>query len=201
MASPSGIGGKAKLRIIHICDEAGRELPTGEEGEIYFENGHQFVYHNDAEKTAACRNEQGWTTLGDIGRLDRDGYLYLTDRKSFVIISGGVNIYPQESEDILLGHPAVLDAAVFGVPNEDFGEEVKAVVQLVPGRTGTPALAAELIAACRERLSGIKCPRSVDFRDSLPRSATGKLYKRRLKAEYWPVANPDEQGATGSRKP
>ena len=196
-----GSVGKAKLGIIHICDEAGRELPTGEEGEIYFENGHQFVYHNDAEKTAACRNEQGWTTLGDIGRLDRDGYLYLTDRKSFVIISGGVNIYPQESEDILLGHPAVLDAAVFGVPNEDFGEEVKAVVQLVPGRTGTPALAAELIAACRERLSGIKCPRSIDFRDSLPRSATGKLYKRRLKAEYWPVANPDEQGATGSRKP
>jgi fatty-acyl-CoA synthase len=181
-----GSVGRAKLGVIHICDEAGRELPVGHEGEVYFENGHQFLYHNDPDKTAAATNALGWTTLGDIGRLDEEGYLYLTDRKSFVIISGGVNIYPQEAEDILLGHPAVLDAAVFGVPNEDFGEEVKAVVQLLPGQAASPALAEELIACCRMRLSSIKCPRSVDFRATLPRSATGKLYKRRLKAEYWP---------------
>ncbi|OZB17577.1 MAG: acyl-CoA synthetase [Rhodobacterales bacterium 34-62-10] len=181
-----GSVGRAKLGVIHICDEAGQELPIGQEGEVYFENGHQFLYHNDPAKTAACTNAMGWTTLGDIGRLDDQGYLYLTDRKSFVIISGGVNIYPQETEDILLGHPAVLDAAVFGVPNEDFGEEVKAVVQLLPDRTASPALADELIATCRARLSPIKCPRSIDFRTTLPRSATGKLYKRKLKAEYWP---------------
>lgn len=192
--SHPGSVGRAKLGVIHICDDRGEEVPAGEEGEVYFENGHQFAYHNDPVKTAACTNARGWTTLGDIGRVDEDGYLYLTDRKSFVIISGGVNIYPQEAEDILLGHPSVLDAAVFGVPNEEFGEEVKAVVQLLPGTAATPALAEDLIAACRERLSGIKCPRSIDFRDSLPRSATGKLYKRKLKAEYWP------QGP-GPRKP
>jgi long-chain acyl-CoA synthetase len=185
LAHPGSVG-RAKLGVIHICDETGRELPKGQEGEVYFQNGHQFLYHNDPAKTAACTNDLGWTTLGDIGRLDDDGYLYLTDRKSFVIISGGVNIYPQETEDVLLGHPAVLDAAVFGVPNEDFGEEVKAVVQLVPGQTASPALADDLIATCRTRLSPIKCPRSIDFRDTLPRSATGKLFKRRLKAEYWP---------------
>lgn len=184
LAHPGSVG-RAKLGVIHICDEAGQELPIGEEGEVYFENGHQFLYHNDPAKTAACTNAAGWTTLGDIGRLDDEGYLYLTDRKSFVIISGGVNIYPQETEDILLGHPAVLDAAVFGVPNEDFGEEVKAVVQLLPGQTASPALAEELIATCRARLSSIKCPRSIDFRPTLPRSATGKLYKRKLKSEYW----------------
>lgn len=181
-----GSVGRAKLGVIHICDEAGQELPQGQEGEVYFENGHQFVYHNDPEKTASCTNAKGWTTLGDIGRLDAEGYLFLTDRKSFVIISGGVNVYPQEAEDILLGHPAVLDAAVFGVPNEDFGEEVKAVVQLLPQIDPSPALEADLIAICRARLSAIKCPRSVEFRRTLPRSATGKLYKRKLKAEYWP---------------
>lgn len=180
-----GSVGRAKLGVIHICDELGLELPVGQEGEVYFENGQQFSYHNDPDKTAACTNALGWTTLGDIGRLDPDGYLYLTDRKSFVIISGGVNIYPQEAEDILLGHPAVMDAAVFGVPNEDFGEEVKAVVQLMPDQTASAALAEELIACCRARLSAIKCPRSIDFRANMPRSATGKLYKRMLKAEYW----------------
>jgi fatty-acyl-CoA synthase len=185
LAHPGSVG-RAKLGVIHICDESGLEVPIGQEGEVYFENGHQFLYHNDPSKTAACTNAAGWTTLGDIGRLDAEGYLYLTDRKSFVIISGGVNIYPQETEDILLGHPAVLDAAVFGVPNEDFGEEVKAVVQLLPGKAASPALADELIDCCRARLSAIKCPRSIEFRETLPRSATGKLYKRRLKAEYWP---------------
>lgn len=179
-----GSVGQAKLGVIHICDENGRELPQGSEGEVYFENGHRFAYHNDPEKTAASANDQGWTTLGDIGRVDEEGFLYLTDRKSFMIISGGVNIYPQEIEDVLVGHPAVLDVAVFGVPNEDFGEEVKAVVQPISPLKGGQDLRNELMELCREKLSSIKCPRSIDFRESLPRSATGKLYKRRLKDEY-----------------
>lgn len=179
-----GSVGRAKLGVIHICDDHGRELPVGTEGEVYFENGHRFAYHNDPAKTAACANAQGWTTLGDIGRLDDEGYLYLTDRKSFVIISGGVNIYPQESEDVLLSHPSVLDVAVIGVPNEEFGEEVKAVVQLAAPASASQDLEAELIAFCRARLSPIKCPRSIEFRTSLPRSATGKLYKRLLRDEF-----------------
>jgi long-chain acyl-CoA synthetase len=180
-----GSVGPAKLGVIHICDAEGRELPTGAVGEIYFENGQQFSYHKDPAKTAACTNAMGWTTLGDIGRLDSDGYLYLTDRKSFVIISGGVNIYPQETEDILLGHPAVLDAAVIGIPHEDFGEAVHAVVQLMPDHPPTDALRETLMAHCREKLSAMKCPRSLEFRQELPRSATGKLYKRKLRAEFW----------------
>lgn len=183
--SHPGSVGRAKLGVLHICDEHGAELPVGTEGEVYFENGHQFSYHNDPEKTAACTNDRGWTTLGDIGRLDEQGYLYLTDRKSFVIISGGVNIYPQETEDVLLAHPSVLDAAVIGVPHEEFGEEVKAVVQLVASQTGSAALEEALINHCRARLSAIKCPRSIDFEETLPRSATGKLYKRKLRDEYW----------------
>lgn len=182
-AHPGSVG-RAKLGVLHICDEAGRELPQGAEGEVYFENGHAFSYHNDPAKTADSTNALGWTTLGDIGRIDAEGYLYLTDRKSFMIISGGVNIYPQETENVLLGHPAVLDVAVIGVPNEDFGEEVRAFVQLVPGVVSSPKLQAELIAFCKDRLSGIKCPRSLEFRSELPRSATGKLVKRRLRDEF-----------------
>ncbi len=187
LAHPGSVG-QAKLGQLHICSEEGAELPTGTTGEVYFENGHQFAYHNDPDKTAACTNQQGWTTLGDIGRLDAEGYLYLTDRKSFVIISGGVNIYPQETEDVLLSHPAVLDAAVIGVPNEDFGEEVKAVVQLMPGHLGSDDMEAALIDYCRARLSVLKCPRSVDFMETLPRSATGKLFKRKLRDQYWQKA-------------
>lgn len=187
-AHPGSVG-RARLGALHICDETGAELPVGAEGEVYFENGPQFAYHNDPAKTAASTNARGWTTLGDIGRLDEGGYLYLTDRKSFVIISGGVNIYPQETEDVLLGHPLVLDAAVLGVPHEEFGEEVKAVVQLIPGQVGSELLAQELIAHCRARLSPIKCPRSIDFHDQLPRSATGKLYKRKLRDTYRQLFN------------
>lgn len=183
LAHPGTVG-RARLGVIHICDERGEPLPPGAEGEIYFENGYPFAYHNAPEKTAASRNARGWTTLGDIGRLDGDGFLYLTDRKSFVIISGGVNIYPQETENVLLAHPAVLDAAVFGVPNPDFGEEVKAVVQLVEGASGSAMLAETLIRFCRERLSPLKCPRSVDFRAVLPRHPNGKLLKRQLVEEY-----------------
>jgi len=180
-----GSVGCAKLGVTHICDSSGAELPIGSEGEVYFENGHQFLYHNDAAKTAECTNAKGWTTLGDIGRLDEEGYLYLTDRKSFLIISGGVNIYPQETENVLITHPAVLDAAVIGVPDKDYGESVMAVLQLVKPETASEKLASELMEYCRDSLSSIKCPRTIDFRKSLPRSATGKLYKRKLKDEYW----------------
>ena len=179
-----GSVGCSKLGIIHIVDADGIELPVGQTGDIFFEGGHQFAYHNDPKKTASSTNAHGWTTLGDVGWLDEAGYLYLTDRKSFMIISGGVNIYPQEAEDALLAHPAVLDAAVIGIPNEEFGEEVKAVVQLVAGVHGGDDLANALIHHCRERLSAIKCPRSIDFTDALPRTETGKLLKRKLIDAY-----------------
>src|SRR5262249_27781618 len=144
-------------------------------------------YHNDGDTTAAAHDPggHGWTTLGDIGHLDDDGYLYLTDRQAYMIIVGGVNVYPQEAENVLAMHPAVVDVAVFGVPRPGPGEEVKAVVQPTdPGAAG-PQLEAELMTYCRARLASVKCPRSVDFRATLPRSETGKLYKRLLRDEYW----------------
>jgi long-chain acyl-CoA synthetase len=174
---------------LHICDDDGNELAIGEPGTIWFGGGGQFEYHNDPAKTAGSRHPNGWTTLGDVGYLDEDGYLYLTDRKHFMIISGGVNIYPQEAENVLITHDAVIDVAVFGVPNEEFGEEVKAVVQPRSMDDATPELALELMTFCRERLSHIKCPRSIDFRPELPRHPTGKLYKRLLKDEYWAKAS------------
>jgi long-chain acyl-CoA synthetase len=170
---------------LHICDDDGNEVPVGESGTIYFGGGGQFEYHKDAEKTASSRHPKGWTTLGDVGYLDQDGYLYLTDRKHFMIITGGVNVYPQETENALITHPKVMDVAVFGIPNEDFGEEVKAVVQPKDMRDAGPALAQELIEYCRSQLSAIKCPRSVDFEAELPRHPTGKLYKRLLRDRYW----------------
>ena len=176
---------------IHIVGEDGGELPAYESGTIYFEGGAQFEYHNDAEKTASSRHPKGWSTLGDVGYLDADKFLYLTDRKAYMIISGGVNIYPQEAENILVTHPKVIDVAVFGVPNEDFGEEVKAVVQPVEmpaDDEAAKALASELILFCRSHLADVKCPRSIDFRTELPRHPTGKLYKRLLKDEYWKEA-------------
>ena len=173
---------------LHICGEDGQDLPHFESGTIFFEGGATFEYHNDAEKTKYSRHPKGWSTLGDVGYLDDDSFLYLTDRKAYMIISGGVNIYPQEAENALVTHPKIIDVAVFGVPNDDFGEEVKAVVQPVT-MPGTPeeakALEKELIAYCRSQLADIKCPRSVDFRLELPRHPTGKLYKRLLKDEYW----------------
>jgi acyl-CoA synthetase (AMP-forming)/AMP-acid ligase II len=184
LAHPGTVG-RAILGTVHIVDDDGSELPTGEPGTIYFEGGGAFEYHNDAEKTAGSRNAKGWSTLGDVGYLDEDGFLYLTDRKAFMIISGGVNIYPQEAENVLIGHPKVVDVAVFGVPNPDFGEEVKAVVQPVDMAEAGPELEKELIAFCRSQLADVKCPRTVDFREELPRHPTGKLYKRLLKDEYW----------------
>ena len=180
-----GSVGKNLLGAIHIVDDEGQELPVGEAGTIYFAGAGEFEYHNDPTKTEESRDPRGWSTLGDIGRLDEDGYLYLTDRKSYMIISGGVNIYPQESENILSMHPKVHDVAVIGVPNPDFGEEVKAVVQPVDMADAGPDLERELIAYCREHLADVKCPRSVDFVGELPRHPTGKLYKRLLRDQYW----------------
>jgi acyl-CoA synthetase (AMP-forming)/AMP-acid ligase II len=190
--SKPGSVGRASMGILHICDDDGRELGAGEPGIVYFEGGADFRYHNDPQKTRDARHPHHltWSTLGDIGYLDADGYLFLTDRKSFMIISGGVNIYPQEAENILLSHPGVMDAAVIGVPNAEMGEEVKAVVQPVDPSTATPEFAAELIAWCRSRLSPVKCPRSVDFDPDLPRGDNGKLYKREIRARYWPASPP-----------
>lgn len=187
LAHPGTVG-KSLIGQIRIVDDDGKELPRGEIGDVYFDAGLEFSYHGDDEKTAAAHTRQGWSTLGDIGRLDDDGYLYLSDRRAYTIISGGVNVYPQETEDLLIGHPAIVDAAVFGVPDEDLGEAVKAVVQLVNSGNAGAMLEAELIAHCRQHLSVIKVPKSIDFRRELPRTPTGKLIKRHLKAEYWPKA-------------
>ncbi|MBU2512914.1 acyl-CoA synthetase [bacterium] len=183
-----GSVGRGFTATIHIMDENGNELPHGEPGVIYLEGGRDYSYLKEPEKTASDRNEKGWTNIGDIGYLDEEGYLYLTDRKSFMIISGGVNIYPQETEDILVMHPKVVDVAVIGVPNEEFGEEVKAVVQPVDMAEAGPELAEELIEYCKSRISTIKCPRSVDFMSELPRTPAGKLLKRLIKDNINPAA-------------
>jgi acyl-CoA synthetase (AMP-forming)/AMP-acid ligase II len=177
--------------VVRVVGEDGEEVPQGKEGTIYFEGGSTFEYHNDEEKTAGSRHPKGWSTLGDVGYLDEDNFLYLTDRKAYMIISGGVNIYPQEAENVLTMHDDVIDVAVFGVPNDDFGEEVKAVVQpreMPADDEAASKLAGELITYCRSNLADVKCPRSIDFREELPRHPTGKLYKRLLKDEYWQAA-------------
>ena len=183
-----GTVGKALIGTVHIADDQGNDLPPGQPGTIWFEGGGQFEYHNDPEKTKGSRNDKGWSTVGDIGYLDEDGFLYLTDRQAYMIITGGVNVYPQEAENVLVTHPKVMDAAVFGVPNDDFGEEVKAVVQPIDMADAGPALERELIEYCRSQLADVKCPRTVDFEPELPRHPTGKLYKRLLKDRYWQAA-------------
>jgi acyl-CoA synthetase (AMP-forming)/AMP-acid ligase II len=180
-----GSVGRAVVGKVKILGENDEELPTGEIGTVYFADAPSFSYHNDPDKTKRAYNAKGWSTLGDVGYLDRDGYLYLTDRKSYMIISGGVNIYPQETEDVLITHAEVADVAVFGVPNEEMGEEVKAVVQPHDMAHAGKALEAELIEFCRQRLSPLKCPRSIDFESELPRTPTGKLVKRHLRDRYW----------------
>ena len=180
-----GTVGRAVVGKIRIVDDEDRELPTGEIGTVYFADGPRFAYHNDPGKTQGAYNARGWSTLGDVGYLDSNGFLYLTDRKAYMIISGGVNIYPQETEDILIAHPRVADVAVFGVPNEEMGEEVKAIVQPHEMSDATKELEAELIAYCRQSLSPVKCPRSIDFERELPRTPTGKLLKRLLRDRYW----------------
>ncbi|WP_370695434.1 acyl-CoA synthetase [Patulibacter sp.] len=179
-----GSVGRSLLGIPHVLDDDGHELPPGETGTIWSEGGPSFSYRNDPEKTAASRNDRGWSTVGDLGHLDADGYLYISDRRSDLILSGGVNIYPQESEAVLVTHPKVTDVAVFGVPHEELGEEVKAVVQPADPTAAGPELEAELLAFCRTQLAKYKCPRSIDFADELPRHATGKLYKRLLRDRY-----------------
>ena len=181
-----GSVGRAVVGTIKILDEHDEEMPVGEIGTVYFADAPVFSYHNDPEKTKRAYNAKGWSTLGDVGYLDKDDFLFLTDRKSYMIISGGVNIYPQETEDVLIGHPDVADVAVFGVPNEEMGEEVKAVVQPHDMANAGKELETALILFCRERLSPIKCPRSIDFEAELPRTPTGKLVKRHLRDKYWP---------------
>ena len=185
-----GSVGRAVVGTVKIVDDHDRELPPGGIGTVYFADSPPFEYHNDPEKTRSVFNRRGWSTLGDVGYLDSDGYLYLTDRKAYMIITGGVNVFPQEAEDVLIAHPEVADAAVLGVPDEEMGEQVKAVVQPRDMSRAGPALAAELIAFCRQRLSPIKCPRSVDFEPELPRTPTGKLMKRLLRDRYWRSAKP-----------
>jgi acyl-CoA synthetase (AMP-forming)/AMP-acid ligase II len=177
-----GSVGRPILGKVHITDESGNELPAGSTGHVYFEGGARFEYYKDPAKTAGAYDQRGWSTLGDIGHVDGEGYLYLTDRASHMIITGGVNVYPREVEDVLVLHPAVQDAAVFGVPDEEFGESVRAAVETVSGEEVSEA---ELIQFCRERLAHLKCPKGVEFHHELPRHQTGKLYKELLKAPHW----------------
>ncbi len=184
LAHPGTVG-KPMADRIHILDDDGNELPPGEAGTIWSEGALGFEYRNDPGKTAEAVNTLGYKTVGDIGYLDDEGYLYLTDRKAHMIIAGGVNIYPQETENVLVAHPKVLDVAVIGVPDDDLGEQVKAVVQPMEWSDAGPELEQELIEFCRSRLAHYKCPRSVDFDRELPRLDTGKLYKRALRDRYW----------------
>jgi long-chain acyl-CoA synthetase len=180
-----GSVGRGLTAQVKICDEDGEPLPPRAEGLVFFEGGGQFEYHGDPAKTAESRNKHGWTTLGDVGWLDEEGYLYLTDRKSFMIISGGVNIYPQELENVLIGHPKVADAAVVGAPDEEMGEKVVAVIQPMNWADAGDDLRNELMAYARQHLSHVKAPRVIDFMAELPRHPTGKLYKRLIRDAYW----------------
>jgi long-chain acyl-CoA synthetase len=179
-----GSVGRAVFGQLHVCDEAGNEVPPRTEGQVYFSGGWQFQYNKDPAKTAQGYNARGWSTIGDIGWADEEGYLYLTDRKSFMIISGGVNIYPQEVENLLVTHAKVADVAVFGAPDEDMGEKVVAVVQPAPGIEGGDALAAELDRFARASLAAYKVPRVFDFVGDLPRTQTGKLVKAQLRQAF-----------------
>jgi fatty-acyl-CoA synthase len=186
LAHPGSVG-TALMGVVHICDEQGRELQAGEVGTVYFEREQRtFSYHNDDERTRSTQHpeHENWTTVGDLGYVDEDGFLYLTDRKAFMIISGGVNIYPQEVEDLFSLHPAVTDIAVIGVPDDEMGERVVAFVQPAPGTTPGAELAAELTAYARERIAHFKVPAEFHFRSELPRTPTGKMVKGRLRDEY-----------------
>jgi acyl-CoA synthetase (AMP-forming)/AMP-acid ligase II len=187
LAHPGSVG-KSMLAGIRILDDDGNEMPTGEVGTVWFEpppNRPGFEYHKDAEKTRDSFNARGWSTVGDMGYLDADGYLYLTDRRTFMIVSGGVNIYPQEAENVLIDHPKVYDVAVFGIPDPEMGERVHGVVQPTTWEDAGPDLERELLAYVQDHLAHYKCPKSIDFERELPREQTGKLYKRLLRDRYW----------------
>jgi len=186
-----GSVGRAVLGTVKITDDSGNELPPNQIGDVYFADGPKFEYHNDPAKTAEAYDRHGWATMGDIGRIDEDGYLYLSDRKHFMIISGGVNIYPQEIENLLVTHPKVADVAVIGSPDEEMGEKVVAVIQPVNWAEAGALLADELRVFTRNALGSVKCPRQFDFREFLPREPTGKLMKRLLRDEY---RNPGGRG-------
>lgn len=185
LAHPGSVG-RATFGIAHIMSDDGETELTGrQEGLIYFEGGTPFTYHNDADKTASAYNSRGWSTLGDVGWLDEERYLYLTDRKSFMIISGGVNIYPQEIEDAIIVHPRVADAAVIGAPDDDLGERLVAIVQPLDWADAGDDLAADIRASLEGKLGRLKIPKQIDFLQELPRHPTGKLYKRLLRDTYW----------------
>jgi long-chain acyl-CoA synthetase len=189
LAHPGSVG-RAVVGVVHICDEKGHDAPTGQSGLIYFERDTMpFAYHKDPDRTKAAQHpaHPNWSTLGDIGYVDADGFLYLTDRSAFMIISAGVNIYPREIEDALISHPSVRDVAVFGIPDPDMGEQVKAIIEPMTGVVASAALEAELIDYARSRLAHYKAPKSIDFMAELPRLPTGKLYKQGLRATYWPT--------------
>jgi acyl-CoA synthetase (AMP-forming)/AMP-acid ligase II len=184
LAHPGTVGRPVFGELL-ILDDDGRELGPGEEGTIWFRGSTNFEYFGDAAKTASSRDSTGTSsTVGDVGHVDAEGYLYLTDRRSHLIITGGVNVYPRETEDVLVTHPQVVDAAVIGVPHDDLGEEVRAVVQLMPGVAADDATATALIAFCREHVARFKCPRRIDFVDELPRMPSGKVAKHRLRERY-----------------
>jgi acyl-CoA synthetase (AMP-forming)/AMP-acid ligase II len=177
-----------------VLGEDGEPLPSGEIGTLWFSGGRRFRYHRDPERTAAAFDDQGRSTLGDVGRLDAEGYLYLADRRTDLIIAGGVNIYPREVEEVISRHPDVADVAVVAVPDPDRGHAVRAVVQPRPDVPAGPELAAELVAFACANLAAFKCPRAVDFDDELPRLPTGKLLRREVRARYWPAAEPPTPG-------
>lgn len=181
-----GSVGQAIWGEIHILDEEGQELPVGQIGQIYFSGSGDFTYHNDPEKTATALNSRGWSSYGDMGHIDGEGYLYLSDRRADLILSGGVNVYPAEIENVLATHEAVDDVVVVGVPDAEFGELVKAVVHLKPGQVPSPELAQALVAHCRKHLSRFKAPKTIDFVLVVPRSENGKLLRRVAKAWYRP---------------
>jgi len=179
-----GSVGRAVLGTPHVLDADGTEVAPGEHGTIWSEGGLDFSYLNAPEKTEATRNERGWRTVGDLGYVDADGYLYLSDRREDLVLVGGVNVYPQEAENLLVAHPDVADAAVFGVPHPEYGAEVRAVVQLRPGLDPSPERAEALLEHVREHLTRVKCPRTLEFAEELPRTPTGKLLRRVLKDRY-----------------
>jgi long-chain acyl-CoA synthetase len=189
LEKPGTVGRPVKGMRVMVLDDDGHPLPPGELGAVYLQSelAQTFEYHNDEAATAAVHRGKAFT-IGDVGYLDEDGYLFLRDRAKDMLITGGVNVYPAEVEGVLAAHPAVQDVAVIGIPDDEWGEQIKAVVQVADRVEPSEQLAAELMAFCRERLAAFKCPRSVDFRAELPRTDAGKLYKRRLRDEYWEAA-------------